>query len=121
MTDPQPQSPTALQAGTLVRVRQRTYLIENVRASEGLAPVVDLACIDDDAQGQKLSVIWPAEIDAQIVPPGRSALRANPTPDDPKVFAAYLHALRWGCVTSTDATLFQSPLRAGIVPKGVPT
>ena len=117
MTSPQPQSPTALQAGTLVRVRQRTYLVENVRSSEGLAPVVDLACIDDDAQGQRLSVIWPAEVDAKIVPPGRSALRANPKPDDPKVFAAYLHALRWGCVTSTDATLFQSPLRAGIVPK----
>ena len=67
---------TVLQAGTLVRVRQRTYLVENVRTSEGLAPVVDLACIDDDAQGQRLSVIWPAEIDAKIVPPGRSALRA---------------------------------------------
>jgi superfamily II DNA or RNA helicase len=73
--------------------------------------------MDDDAQGQRLSVIWPAELDAQIIPPGRSALRDNPSPDDPKVFAAYLHALRWGCVTSTDATLFQSPLRAGIVPK----
>ena len=31
--------------------------------------------------------------------------------------AAYLHALRWGCVTSTDPTLFQAPLRAGIIPK----
>jgi SNF2 family DNA or RNA helicase len=92
-------------------------LIEDVRAHEGLAPVIDLACIDDDAQGQRLSVIWSAEIDAKIIPPGRSALRESPKPDDPRVFAAYLHALRWGCVTSTDPTLFQSPLRAGIVPK----
>ncbi len=106
-----------LEVGTLVRVRQRTYLVENMRTAPGLAPVVDLACIDDDAQGQRLSVIWPAELDARIIPPGRSALRDNPTPDDPKVFAAYLHALRWGCVTSTDPTLFQAPLRAGIVPK----
>src|SRR5664280_1892525 len=117
MTETTPSSATELQAGTLVRVRQRTYLVENLRASEGLAPVVDLACIDDDAQGQRLSVIWPAEIDAKIIPPGRSALRDNPKPDDPQVFAAYLHALRWGCVTSTDSTLFPSPLRAGIVPK----
>ena len=48
---------------------------------------------------------------------GEARFGPDPTPDDPKVFAAYLHALRWGCVTSTDATLFQSPLRAGIVPK----
>ena len=106
-----------LQTGTLVRVRQRMYLVESVKSAEGKAPVVDLACIDDDAQGQRLSVIWPVEIDAKIVPPGRSALRAHAKPDDPKVFAAYLHALRWGCVTSTDPQLFQSPLRAGIVPK----
>ena len=106
-----------LRAGTLVRVRQRTYLVEDVRAAEGLAPVVDLACVDDDAQGQRLSVIWPVEIDAAVIPAARSALRENAKPDDPKVFAAYLHALRWGCVTSTDASLFQSPLRAGIVPK----
>jgi len=106
-----------LAVGALVHVRQRTYLVERVREAEGLAPVVDLACVDDDAQGQRLSVIWPAEIDAKLIVPGRSALRENAKPDDPKVFAAYLHALRWGCVTSTDPTLFQSPLRAGIVPK----
>ncbi|WP_153823210.1 DISARM system SNF2-like helicase DrmD [Polyangium spumosum] len=48
---------------------------------------------------------------------GKTAIRPNPSPDDPRTFAAYLHALRWGCVTSTDPTLFQAPLRAGIVPK----
>ncbi len=72
---------------------------------------------DDDAQGQRLEVIWDAEVDARIIPAGRSAIRTDPTPDDPKRFAAYLHALRWGCVTSTDPTLFQAPLRAGIIPK----
>jgi superfamily II DNA/RNA helicase len=106
-----------LAAGALVRVRQRTYLVEDVHTAPDAAPVLDLACIDDDAAGQRLSVIWSAEIDARVVPPGRSALRDNARPDEPKVFAAYLHALQWGCVTSTDPTLFQSPLRAGIVPK----
>jgi ERCC4-related helicase len=108
---------TPVTVGTLVRVRQRTYLVEEVKSAPDSAPVVGLACIDDDALGQRLSVIWPVEIDAKIIPPGSSAVRENPKSDDPKVFAAYLHALRWGCVTSTDATLFQSPLRAGIVPK----
>lgn len=106
-----------LTAGSLVRVRQRTYLVQDTKTSPGLAPVVQLACVDDDAQGQRLDVIWTAEVDAKVIPAGRSALRDGAKPDDPKTFAAYLHALRWGCVTSTDPSLFQAPLRAGIVPK----
>ena len=114
-------NPSSPSVGSLVRVRQRTYLVEGVQLppAETLkaSPVVRLACVDDDALGQKLAVIWNAEVDAREIPAGRSALKANSKPDDPKTFAAYLHALRWACVSSTDSTLFQSPLRAGIVPK----
>lgn len=106
-----------LSAGSLVRVRQRTYLVQEVKTAPGTSAVVQLACVDDDAQGQRLDVIWDAEVDAKIIPSGRSALKPNIQPDDPRTFAAYLHALRWGCVTSTDPSLFQAPLRAGIVPK----
>jgi hypothetical protein len=98
-------------------VRQRTYLVQRVVTAADTSPVVELACIDDDAAGQRLDVIWDAEADAKVIPPGRTAIRVDAKPDDPKTFAAYLHALRWGCVTSTDPTLFQSPMRAGIVPK----
>jgi hypothetical protein len=45
-----------LTAGTLVRVRQRTFLVENVRTAPEAAAVVSLACVDDDAQGQRLDV-----------------------------------------------------------------
>jgi superfamily II DNA or RNA helicase len=106
-----------LDAGALVRVRQRTYLIEDVQTAPDASPVVRLACVDDDAQGQRIEVIWDAEVDAKVIPSNRAALKPNPVPDDPRTFAAYLHALRWSCVTSTDPTLFQAPLRAGIVPK----
>jgi hypothetical protein len=34
--------------------------------------------------------------------------------DPPRTFAAFLHTLRWNCVTATDPNLFQSPFRAGI-------
>ena len=34
--------------------------------------------------------------------------------DPPRLFSAYLHTLRWNCVTATDPKLFQSPFRAGI-------
>lgn len=108
---------SAPEVGSLVRVRQRTYLVESIAAAAEASPIVRLACIDDDAAGQHLDVIWNVEVDAKVIPSGRSAVREGARPDDPKTFAAYLHALRWGCVTSTDPTLFQAPLRAGIVPK----
>ncbi len=108
---------TPLSAGALVRVRQRTFLVEQILTAPDASAVVSLACVDDDAQGERLDVIWSAEVDARVLPSGKSALREHPVPDDPQTFAAYLHALRWGCVTSTDPTLFQAPLRAGIVPK----
>ena len=34
--------------------------------------------------------------------------------DEPRQFAAFLHTLRWNCVTATDPNLFQAPFRAGI-------
>jgi SNF2 family DNA or RNA helicase len=34
--------------------------------------------------------------------------------DQPRQFAAFLHTLRWNCVTATDSNLFQAPFRAGI-------
>src|SRR5256886_6438212 len=34
--------------------------------------------------------------------------------DQPRQFAAFLHTLRWNCVTATDPNLFQAPFRAGI-------
>lgn len=34
--------------------------------------------------------------------------------DPPRRFAAFLHTLRWNCVTATDPDLFQSPFGAGI-------
>ena len=34
--------------------------------------------------------------------------------DPPRHFGAFLHTLRWNCVTATDPNLFQSPFRAGI-------
>jgi hypothetical protein len=46
--------------GTLARVRQRLYLVENVRppVEPGDSALVSLACVEDDAQGQTLDVLW---------------------------------------------------------------
>ena len=55
--------------GAIVRVRQRLYLVEDVSSAPqpGDATVVRMSCVDDDAQGQALDVLWELELDAEIV------------------------------------------------------
>ena len=101
--------------GELVEVRSRRWLVE---AAEDVAPPasprVSLACADDDAQGQALEVYWDFEIDRRILEQEAwSAIGARGF-DSPRFFSAFLHTLRWNCVTATDPNLFQSPFRAGI-------
>ncbi|MDE3033015.1 MAG: hypothetical protein KGI56_05070 [Acidobacteriota bacterium] len=102
--------------GELVFVRQRRYLVEAVVPSlqEGEATKLSLACVDDDAQGQRLDVLWEHEIDAEVLRGEAWDTLAKKGFDDPELFSAYFHTLRWNCVTATDAKLFQSPFRAGI-------
>jgi hypothetical protein len=108
---PEPPDP-----GQIVRLRQRLYLVEEVvdPPEPGQATLVRLSCLDDDAQGQPLEVLWESEVDAEILT-GESWERLAERGFDPTpLFSAYLHALRWNCVTATDPKLFQSPFRAGI-------
>jgi superfamily II DNA or RNA helicase len=107
---------TELQVGSLVHVRQRRWLIEAVhpRRDDSEADLVDLACVDDDAQGQLLSVLWQAELDAAVLEGDPWASIGRKGFDDAAMFAAYLHTRRWNSVTATDPTLFQAPFRAGI-------
>lgn len=76
--------------------------------------LVRLSCVDDDAQGQSLEVLWENELDAEIRNGENWQLIAQRGFDPAKQFAAYLNTLRWNCVTSTDSRLLQSPFRAGI-------
>ena len=106
----------APEVGELVRVRSRRWLVEEVVSSPtpDQSSLVRLACADDDAQGQTLEVFWDYEIDCQILKEeGWQDLAAKGF-DAPRQFAAFLHTLRWNCVTATDPNLFQAPFRAGI-------
>ena len=100
----------------MVLVRQRRYLVENVipPPASGEATLVDLSCLDDDAQGESLSVLWEHELDAQVLKNDGWSAVARKGFDDPALFAAYLRTLSWNCVTATDPSLFQAPFRAGI-------
>ena len=104
------------EVGELVQVRSRRWLVEEVTPSEipGASSLVTLACADDDAQGQALRIFWDYEIDRRILEEEGWAHLAERGFDDAHQFAAFLHTLRWHCVTATDANLFQAPFRAGI-------
>ena len=102
--------------GEMVQVRSRRWLVEQVVPGEapGESPLVSLACADDDAQGQSLDVFWNYEIDRRILEEEHWHDLGARGFDVPRQFAAFLHTLRWNCVTATDPNLFQAPFRAGI-------
>ena len=102
--------------GEIVRVRSRRYLVEGVTPGPepGDQTFVRLSCLEDDAEGEELEVLWEAEIDAQRLKGADWSSLAQGQFDDPKQFSAYYHTLRWNAVTSTDPELFQAPYRAGI-------
>ncbi|MGO9833387.1 MAG: DISARM system SNF2-like helicase DrmD [Polyangiaceae bacterium] len=102
--------------GDIVVVRHRQYFVEEVIRPDASdeATRVKLVCLDDDAQGRPLEVLWELELGAHVIEPEARGLGEVARLDDPRRFAAYLHALKWSSVTATDAKLFQSPFRAGI-------
>ncbi len=105
-----------LQPGQIVRVRSRQYLVEQITPPPEPkdSTLVHLSCLEDDAQGDPLEVLWEHEPDAQILDGANWQAIASRGFDAPRLFSAYLHTLRWNCVTSTNARLFQAPYRAGI-------
>ena len=102
--------------GDLVYARSRRWLVEEVvePAALGHSALVHLACADDDAQGQALDVFWDYEIDRRILEEESWQDLGAKGFDPPRYFAAFLHRLRWNCITATDPNLFQAPFRAGI-------
>jgi SNF2 family DNA or RNA helicase len=110
------QTSQAPHVGELVQVRSRRWLVDEVIEPKipGQTCVVRLSCADDDAQGQSLDVLWDYELDHLILTEEGWADLAAKGFDQPHQFAAFLHTLRWNCVTATDPNLFQAPFRAGI-------
>jgi hypothetical protein len=96
--------------GQLVRLRQRQYVVTDVRQS-GLLPQalaglqrsqhwVSMVSIEDDAMGEELQTIWELEPGAHVYE--RVEL---PRPDgfDPSDrLDAFLDAVRWGASSSAD-------------------
>ena len=81
--------PASPQCGDFVRVRTRRWLVEGEgSAGDGLA-TLRLACVDDDAQGETVEVLWDAELDGSVLGDEGWATVAKFGTDDPSVFSAY--------------------------------
>ncbi len=108
--------PPIPELGQIVQVRSRQYLVEDVvpPPREGEQTLVRLSCLEDDAQGDPLDVLWEKEVDARPRTPEAWTRVQSRGFDPPRLFAAYLDTLRWNCVTATNPRLFQAPYRAGI-------
>ena len=55
------------QRGDFVRVRTRRWLVEDERGVGDGLTALRLACVDDDAQGETVELLWDAELDGSIL------------------------------------------------------
>lgn len=92
-------------------------LVEAVDHTGGIGTQVRLTCMDDDAQGQQLEVIWELELDAQILDGGAWRSIGKHGFDSSRYFSAFLHTLRWNCVTATDPKLLEPLRKALLLPR----
>jgi hypothetical protein len=128
VTEGVPETPCAVtevpEPGLLVNVRGDQWIVTGVgaqslprsSADDGTAQLqhtVTMQSVEEERYGRELTVIWELE-------PGRSVVREQGLPgsiradqfDDPKTFAAYVDALRWGALTSADPKTLQAPFRS---------
>lgn len=121
----EPGLPPLPEPGQVVNVRGSTWAVADVRpqglprspADEGLpglTHVVELQSLEEDRLGQELSVVWELEVGHTVAPDqGLPETIGAETFDDPNTLAAFVDAVRWGAVTSADATSYQAPFRSG--------
>jgi hypothetical protein len=80
--------------GQIARIRSRRYLVEEVvlPPKPGDQTLVRAACLDDDAQGDRLEVLWEKEVDAEVLGEASWKQVAEKGFDAPPIFSAYLLA-----------------------------
>lgn len=101
--------------GQILAARGRQWLVEEVvRGERRQSPLLRLACLDDDAQGKVIEVLWDLELGARVIAPEAGGMGIPERLDPPSFFGAYLHALKWSAVSAADPKIFQAPFRAGI-------
>lgn len=104
----------SIHQGSFVELRGRPWLVEAVHGEANDLQTLNLSCIADDAQGERLEILWDAEIGAVLLDADGWQNVGAGLPDRAEVLAAYLRAIRWRSATAADRDLLQAPFRAGI-------
>jgi len=100
--------------GSFVQLRGRPWLVEELNGDGTDLQTLSLSCIADDAQGERLEVLWDAEIGPAVLDQDAWRNVGQGLPDSPEVLAAHLRTIRWRSATAADRDLLQAPFRAGI-------
>ena len=56
-----------IQPGSFVELRGRPWLVEELLGEPNDLQTLSLSCISDDAQGERLEILWDAEIGAVVL------------------------------------------------------
>ncbi len=102
-----------LSPGSFLRVRSKTWVIEQV-GKVGTIPFIDLISVEDDAQGENLRVILSSEINHEVIDPNDWSSLFQTKFEGPERLGAFLRATEWRTASAADRKLFQAPFRAGI-------
>lgn len=108
------QDSHAIEPGCFVELRGRAWLVEGLASSGNDFQTLSLSCVADDAQGERLEVLWDAELGATVLDQDGWRTVGTGLPDDPAILAAHLRTIRWRSATAADRDLLQAPFRAGI-------
>src|SRR6267378_2982412 len=103
-----------IEQGSFVQLRGRPWLVEALQGDGTDLQTISLSCIADDAQSERLEVLWDAEIGASVLDEDGWRNVGRGLPDSPEVLAAHLRTIRWRSATAADRDLLQAPFRAGI-------
>lgn len=103
-----------IESGSFVELRGRPWLVEGIQGDKADLQTLTLSCIADDAQGERLEILWDAEIGAVLLDEDGWQHVGVGLPDHAEVLAAYLRTIRWRTATAADRDLLQAPFRAGI-------
>lgn len=103
------------EAGQLVEVRRRRWVVGDVQSSaldgaEGSA-LVRLVSVDEDGLREEIDVVWDLEPGRRVIE--RAGLPHVTALDEAEDLDAFLDAVRWGAATNADRRLLQAPFRSG--------
>lgn len=105
---------TLPEIGQMVQVRGRYFIAQNVLAGGSDRPEhrVDLECIDDDAYGETMAVLWEREVRPQVF---ESVGWPQPENwDTVSRLGAFIHATRWSSSSVLEGLPLQAPFRGAI-------